>query len=68
MVTPAKNASPAPVVSFTSTLFAGHQPSSPSIVAYTAPCAPIVTTMRGISAPRMRTARMRCISSGVLSS
>ena len=68
MVTPAKKASPAPVVSFTSTFLAGHQPSSPSFVAYTAPCAPIVTTMRGICALRMRAARSLCISSGVLSS
>ena len=63
-----KKASPAPVVSLTSTCFAGQTPLSPSIVAYTAPCSPIVTTMRGICAAFMRRDSISAISAGVLSS
>ena len=67
MVAPAKKASPAPVVSCTSTRVAGQMPLSPSISAYTAPCSPMVTIIRGMRALRTFSRRSSSISAGVFS-
>ena len=49
-------------------LLGGHQPSLTVVRGIHRALRPIVTTMRGICALRMRAARSLCISSGVLSS
>ena len=67
MVDPAKKASPAPVVSFTSTLRPGQTPRSPVQSAYTAPWLPMVTIIQGIRALRIFRARISFSSSGVFS-
>ena len=69
MVAPAKKASPAPVVSFTSTLRPGHAPRSAACSRRTPPPgSPMVTIIRGISgAADLVRARISFSSSGVFS-
>ena len=64
MQTPAKKASPHPVVSTTSTFWGGTTPFSPVRLAKTAPWPPMVTTIWGTSPSWIRPFRVSSSVSG----